>query len=41
LHLHQDPALIGGVVVRVHDTVLDGSMARRLADIKAALTAAS
>ncbi|ERL66422.1 ATP synthase F1 subunit delta [Schleiferilactobacillus shenzhenensis] len=39
LHLHQDPALIGGVTVRVHDVVLDGSIVRRLADIKAALTA--
>lgn len=37
LHLQQDPALIGGVVVRVHDEVLDGSVARRLAHLKQAL----
>jgi F-type H+-transporting ATPase subunit delta len=36
-----DPTLIGGVVTRVGDTVFDGSLTNRLADIKAELLAAA
>jgi F-type H+-transporting ATPase subunit delta len=32
-----DPDLLGGVVVRVGDTVIDGSVARRLNDLRARL----
>ena len=33
-HFHVNPALLGGVVVRVGDTVLDGSVRRRLATLR-------
>jgi F-type H+-transporting ATPase subunit delta len=33
-HFRVDPALLGGVVVRVGDTVLDGSIRRRLAILR-------
>jgi F-type H+-transporting ATPase subunit delta len=33
-----DPDVVGGLVVKVGDTVIDGSLARRLADLRAALT---
>ena len=33
-HFHVDPAVLGGVVVRVGDTVLDGSVRRRLAILR-------
>ena len=33
-HFHVNPALLGGVVVRVGDTVLDGSIRRRLATLR-------
>jgi F-type H+-transporting ATPase subunit delta len=33
-HFHVNPALIGGLVVRVGDTVLDGSIRRRLATLR-------
>lgn len=29
-HLHVDPAILGGVVVRIGDTVMDGSVRRKL-----------
>lgn len=32
-----DPAVVGGLVVTVGDTVIDGSVARRLADLRTAL----
>jgi F-type H+-transporting ATPase subunit delta len=33
-HFHVNPSILGGVVVRVGDTVLDGSVRRRLAKLK-------
>lgn len=33
-HFHVNPSILGGVVVRVGDTVLDGSVRRRLATLK-------
>ena len=35
-----DPEVVGGVVVRMGDTVIDGTVARRLADMRTALTGA-
>lgn len=37
VHATIDPALLGGVVVRYEDTVLDGSVRRQLSQIKTAL----
>jgi F-type H+-transporting ATPase subunit delta len=34
-HVNVNPQIIGGVVVRVGDTVMDGSVRRRLATVKA------
>ena len=34
-HLTVDPRILGGVIVRVGDTVMDGSVRRRLATLKA------
>jgi F-type H+-transporting ATPase subunit delta len=34
-HFRVDPAILGGVVVRVGDTVLDGSVRRRLTTLRA------
>ncbi|MBA3931315.1 MAG: hypothetical protein C0521_17195 [Xanthomonas sp.] len=34
-HLSINPAILGGVIVRVGDTVMDGSVRRRLGDLKA------
>jgi F-type H+-transporting ATPase subunit delta len=33
-HFHVNPGILGGVVVRVGDTVLDGSVRRRLATLR-------
>jgi F-type H+-transporting ATPase subunit delta len=33
-----DPAVVGGLLVRIGDTVIDGSVARRLSELRAALT---
>ncbi|CAN5192632.1 F0F1 ATP synthase subunit delta [soil metagenome] len=33
-HLNVDPRILGGVVVRVGDTVMDGSLRKRLATLK-------
>jgi F-type H+-transporting ATPase subunit delta len=33
-HFHVNPAILGGVVVRVGDTVMDGSVRRRLATLR-------
>lgn len=35
-----DPDLLGGIVVQMGDTVIDGSMARRLTEIKSSLASA-
>ncbi len=35
-----DPDVVGGVVAKVGDTVIDGSVSRRLADLRARLTGA-
>lgn len=35
-----DPDLLGGVVVQIGDTVIDGSMARRLTELKSSLATA-
>ena len=34
-HFHVNPAILGGVIVRVGDTVLDGSIRRRLSKLRA------
>ena len=34
-HFHVNPAILGGVIVRVGDTVLDGSVRRRMATLRA------
>lgn len=34
-HFHVNPSILGGVIVRVGDTVLDGSVRRRLATLRA------
>jgi F-type H+-transporting ATPase subunit delta len=36
-HLTVNPAIIGGVVIRIGDTVMDGSVRRRLGALRAAL----
>ncbi len=33
-HMHVNPAILGGVVVKMGDTVMDGSVRRRLARLK-------
>lgn len=40
-HLSVDPAILGGLVVRVGDTVIDGSVRRRLALLRRRLTSGS
>jgi F-type H+-transporting ATPase subunit delta len=40
-HISLDPAILGGVVVRVGDTVMDGSVRRRLATLKRRMLATS
>jgi F-type H+-transporting ATPase subunit delta len=34
-HFHVNPSILGGLIVRVGDTVLDGSVRRRLAKLRA------
>ncbi|HVM00218.1 MAG TPA: ATP synthase F1 subunit delta [Egibacteraceae bacterium] len=36
-----DPSVVGGMVVKMGDTVIDGSVARRLAELRGRLTGAS
>jgi F-type H+-transporting ATPase subunit delta len=38
-HFVVNPAILGGVVVRVGDTVLDGSVRRRLASLRSRMLA--
>ena len=38
-HLNVNPAIIGGVVVKIGDTVMDGSVRRRLGRLKAQILA--
>ena len=38
-HLTVDPRILGGVVVRVGDTVMDGSVQRRLSRLRDRLVA--
>jgi F-type H+-transporting ATPase subunit delta len=40
-HLQVNPAILGGVVVRLGDTVMDGSVRRRLNSLRQALTGAT
>jgi F-type H+-transporting ATPase subunit delta len=39
-HVTVNPAILGGVVVKVGDTVMDGSVRRRLGRLRAQLVAA-
>jgi len=39
-HFHVNPTILGGVVVRVGDTVLDGSVRRRLATLRSRMLGA-
>ena len=39
-HLAVDPAILGGLIVRVGDTVMDGSVRRRLGALRQALVSA-
>ena len=39
-HFHVNPSILGGVVVRVGDTVLDGSVRRRLSTLRARMLGA-
>lgn len=38
-HVHVNPAILGGVVVKVGDTVMDGSVRKRLTLLRSKLTA--
>ena len=39
-HFHVNPSILGGVIVRVGDTVLDGSVRRRLATLRSRMLGA-
>ena len=38
-HFHEDPGMLGGIIVRVGDRVFDGSVRRRMAVLRRALLA--
>lgn len=40
-HFHVNPSILGGVVVRVGDTVLDGSVRRRLSTLRSRMLGAA
>jgi F-type H+-transporting ATPase subunit delta len=40
-HVHVNPAILGGVVVKVGDTVMDGSVRKRLSMLRTRLTGTS
>jgi F-type H+-transporting ATPase subunit delta len=40
-HLHVNPAILGGVVVKIGDTVMDGSVRRRLGRLRNQILTAS
>jgi F-type H+-transporting ATPase subunit delta len=40
-HITLNPAILGGVIVKVGDTVMDGSVRRRLATLKSRMIASS
>ncbi|HSJ26052.1 MAG TPA: ATP synthase F1 subunit delta [Longimicrobiales bacterium] len=40
-HVHVDPAILGGIIVRYGDKVVDGSLRRRLVGLRRRLVAAS
>jgi F-type H+-transporting ATPase subunit delta len=40
-HLTVNPAILGGIIVRIGDTVMDGSVRRRLGALRQALVSAS
>lgn len=39
-HVHVNPAILGGVIVKVGDTVMDGSVRKRIATLRSRLTSA-
>jgi F-type H+-transporting ATPase subunit delta len=38
-HVRIDPAILGGVIVKIGDTVMDGSVRRRLTTLRSRLIA--
>jgi F-type H+-transporting ATPase subunit delta len=40
-HVHVDPAILGGIIVRYGDNVIDGSLRRRLIGLRQRLITAS
>ena len=39
-HIHINPAILGGLIVKVGDTVMDGSVRKRIATLRSRLTGA-